>query len=146
MTFRAAFHKARGRWLDRLVVWGDKGPYSHCELVFSDGWWGTSHYSSGVALRARIHVESDWDFIHLPAEWEADARKWFEQYKGKSYDYTGCLRFLLSVFRPSRDKWFCSRACADALGMIDGWRAGPNGLYKALYTGLGYNGIACTID
>lgn len=146
MTFRAAFQKAGDKFCGPLIKRLDKGPYSHCELVFSDGWWGSSYHPRGVVLRALIHVESDWDFVDLPVEWESDARKWFEQYKGKPYDYTGCLRFLLRTFRPSRDKWFCSRACADALGMVDGWRAGPNGLYAALNRGLGYHGIACTIN
>lgn len=28
-----AFYKGRTRWLDRVIQWWTKGPYSHCEVV-----------------------------------------------------------------------------------------------------------------
>ena len=132
MAFRAAFQKGSETLGGKFIKWWDNGPYSHCELVFSDGTWGSSTGHAGVALRKRIVTDSDWDYLDLPAELESSARKWFEDHRGKSYDYVGLFRFVLDFLRPSRDKWFCSRACADALGMTDGWREGPNGLYADL--------------
>lgn len=138
MAFKIAFYKGNASGLlGSLIRWLDKGPYSHCELVFSDGMWGTAYHKGGVLLRPRRdEADSDWDYVTLPSHLEAAARAWFESHKGKSYDYVGILRFVFGFLNPSRDKWFCSRACADALGMKDGWRAGPNGLHAELYDAL----------
>lgn len=137
MAFQAAFYKGRkgflGGW---LVRWWENGPYSHCELVFSDGMWGTAYSQHGVVLWEREVDPSEWDFVDLPPELEAAAREWFEQHKGKSYDYFGLARFVFSFLRASRDKWFCSRACADALGLVEGWREGPNGLSALIRNAL----------
>jgi hypothetical protein len=85
-------------------------------------------HEQGVVLWVRDGSPDNWDFIELPSHLEPRARKWFEEHKGKAYDYVGLLRFVFDFLNASRDKWFCSRACADALGMTDGWREGPNGL------------------
>lgn len=129
---KIAFYKGKGMWADSLIRWWTKGPYSHCELVFTDGVWGTAFYQGGLLLRPRTVADTDWDYVDLPASLEADARKWFEQHKGKAYDYLGLARFVFGFLHPSRDKWFCSRACADALGMTDGWREDPNGLHAEI--------------
>ena len=135
--FKAALYKGRNGFLGGwLIRWWDKGPYSHCELVFSDGMWGTSYTGAGVVVRARSIVPEDWDYVELPAHLEPAAREWFEQHKGKSYDYIGLARFVFDFLRASRDKWFCSRACADALGLEDGWRLGPNGLAATIRNAL----------
>lgn len=130
--FRIAFYKGNETWLGKIIRWWDHGPYSHCELVFSDGTWGTAFYKRGVVLWTRDGLPENWDFIELPAHLEAEARKWFEEHNGKSYDYVGLLRFVFDFLNPSRDKWFCSNACAAALGLVDGWRTSPNGLATEL--------------
>lgn len=132
MTFRAAFQKEGAAFCKRLIRWWDNGKYYHCELVFSDGKWGSSINKYGVTLRHRIHIDSDWDYVDLPDELEHAARIWFENHKGQPYDYVGVLRFILNFLNPARDKWFCSRACADALGLENGWLASPNKLYTAI--------------
>lgn len=137
MAFKIAFFKGKGKtWNSKLggaiIRWWENGPYSHCELVFSDGVWAGAVAFNGVVLRPRSVDPADWDFIDLPAGKEEDARKWFKEHEGKSYDYIGLGRFVFDFFRASRDKWFCSRACADALGVIDGWREGPNSLYSTV--------------
>lgn len=129
MTFRIGFYKGTNNWWDGVIRWWDNGPYSHCELLFTDGLCGTAWLNGGVLLRARKFKAGEWDFVELPAHMEPAARKWFEEHKGKSYDFLGLLRFVFDFLRPSRDKWICSRACSDALGMTDGWRQGPNGLH-----------------
>jgi hypothetical protein len=136
MAFRIAFYKGSDTLLGTLIRWWENGPYSHCELVFSDGVWGTAYYKGGVLLRPRIVSDADWDYIDLPSDLEASAREWFEAHKGKSYDYVGILRFVFDFLNPSRDKWICSRACSDALGLIGGWRLGPNGLWVELKNAL----------
>lgn len=141
MAFRIAFYKGEETWLGQLIRWWDNGPYSHCELVFSDGTWGTAYYKGGVLLRPRLVSPDDWDFIELPAHLEPAARAWFEAHEGKSYDYLGLLRFVFDFLSPSRDKWFCSRACADALGMTEGWRNTPNELNALVNATKAWNAI-----
>lgn len=129
MAFRIAFLKRSNNWFSRLIQWWERGPYSHCELVFSDGATASATvHDDGIYVGRRKMVESDWDFIELPAHLEADARKWFEEHKGKAYDYLGDISFVLDFIPASRDKWFCSRACAEALGLVEPWRYGPNAL------------------
>jgi hypothetical protein len=77
-------------------------------------------------------TDTEWDFIELPAHLEANAREWFESHKGKAYDYLGDISFVLDFIPASRDKWFCSRACAEALGLVEPWRYGPNTLAAAI--------------
>jgi hypothetical protein len=134
MKFKAAFFKGQHGFLGGAVIrWWENGPYSHCELVFSDGVWGSSvGEEGGVVLRPRAVIEAEWDYIELPPALEPSARLWFEAHKGKSYDYVGLLRFVFDFLGASKDKWVCSRAVSDALGLKDGWREGPNGLYALL--------------
>lgn len=134
MSFRAAFYKGSHGFLNGwMIKWWDHGPYSHCELAFSDGVCGSSvGYEGGVVLRAREMNPEEWDYIDLPDHLEPRAREWFEQHKGKSYDYLGLVRFVFDFLSASRDKWICSGACADALGLEEGWRLGPNGLRAVL--------------
>jgi hypothetical protein len=134
--FKIAFYKGKGRIGDKLIKWWDNGPYSHCELVFSDGMWGTAYGQHGVVLWKRDGNPETWEFIELPAHLEARARKWFEDNCGKSYDYFGLARFVFDFLPASRDKFFCSHACAAALGMKEGWRNGPNGLAAAIENAL----------
>lgn len=133
MTFRIAFRKRSDRLFSRLIQWWERGPYSHCELVFSDGATASATiHDEGVYIGARSMSDADWDFIELPAHLEAKARRWFEAHEGKAYDYLGDISFVLDFIPASRDKWFCSRACADALGFVEPWRYGPNGLASAI--------------
>lgn len=137
MSFNIAFYKGPETFFGRLIRWWDKGPYSHCELVFSDGAWATAFWTSGVVIWQRDGNPASWDFIELADHLEPAARAWFEAHKGKSYDFVGLLRFVFDFLSPSRDKWFCSRACADALGLADGWRDGPNGLHAEILNVMG---------
>lgn len=136
MTFRIAFYKGKETTLGKLIRWWDNGPYSHCELVFSDGVWGTSFAGRGVVLWQRDGLPENWDFIDLPPHFENAARQWFEEHNGQSYDYIGCLRFVFDFLSASRGKWICTSACASAIGMKEGWRVGPNGLADAVRTAM----------
>lgn len=133
MAFRIAFRKRSNKLFARLIQWWERGPYSHCELVFSDGATASATITDeGIYIGRKVMLESEWDFIDLPAHLEAKARKWFEDHEGKAYDYLGDISFVLDFIPASRDKWFCSRACADALGLHEPWRYGPNTLAAIL--------------
>jgi hypothetical protein len=134
---RAAFYKAtrpgwRGiySWLVRKV---DRGPYSHCELIFGDGLSGSASWMDGGVRAKRIEYDAGkWDFIELPDHLEAEARLWFGKHDGQGYDLLGNLRFVWWLVRESQKDWFCSEAMAAALGHLEPWRHGPNGLAAVL--------------
>ena len=134
---RAAFYKATRPGLQgiysRAVRWIDRGPYSHCELIFSDGLSGSASYiDGGVRLKRIDYDPAHWDFIELPAHLEPYARDWFERNAGAPYDLAGNVRFVLPWLPDSQDGWFCSEAEAAALRLREPWRLGPNGLAALL--------------
>jgi hypothetical protein len=137
MKFCAAFYKATRPGIaglyNRLVRWWDNGKYSHCELVFSDGCAASASFLDGGVRFKKIDFNPQrWDFIDLPVGQEAVARKWFTDHKGEKYDLIGNLRFALDFLPDNKNKWFCSEALADALGISEPWRLGPNGLAAVL--------------
>lgn len=134
---RAAFYRATRPGVQgiysRLVRLIDRGPYSHCELVFADGMSGSASFvDGGVRLKRIDYDDARWDFINVPPELEPAARAWFEAHQGAKYDLLGNLRFLFGLVRESRSRWFCNEAMGAALGHIEPWRLGPNGLAAML--------------
>ena len=132
MGFRAVFYKGTRPGLagiyNRLVRWIGRGPYSHCELIFSDGMAASASWMDGGVRFKKIEFDPDrWDFIDLPLELEASARLWFAEHAGQGYDLMGNLRFLFGIVRESAGKWFCSEALGAAVGVSEPWRHEPNG-------------------
>jgi hypothetical protein len=135
--FRAAFYKSTHAGLpgvyNRLVRGWERGPYSHCELIFSDGVAASSSYMDGGVRFKEIEFDpAKWDFIELPAHLEHTARDWFIINQGRAYDIRGNIHFLFGFVPHSTDKWFCSESIAEALGFIESWRYGPNILHSVL--------------
>ncbi|WP_025915522.1 hypothetical protein [Herminiimonas sp. CN] len=134
---RAAFYKSTRPGMqgiyNRLVRLGEKGPHSHCELIFSDGVAASASYmDGGVRFKQIDFNDADWDFVELPDHLEPAARQWFTDHEGQAYDLLGNARFPLIFLPLSRDKSFCSSAVASALGISGGWRFGPNALHSVL--------------
>lgn len=118
---------------NRMVRWWERGPYSHCELIFSDGLAASSSYTDGGVRFKHIDFHPEhWDFIELPAHLEPLARYWFEKHAGEKYDMRGNVRFFAGFMNDGDGQWFCSEALAAALGMKESWRYGPNGLAAVL--------------
>lgn len=136
--FHAAFYKgtrpgAAGIYSRGVRFW-TKGPYSHCEAVFSDGMSASASFEDGgVRFKAISYEPARWDFIQLPAILEAPARTWFEGHDGEGYDLMGNLHFVLGPVPDSRNRKFCSEALAAALGIADPWRFDPNDLAVLLH-------------
>ena len=136
---KATFYKGTRPGLQgiysRAVRWIDRGAYSHCELLFSDGLSASASYiDGGVRFKAidySLHPEH-WDFLDLPDELEDYARDWFEHNAGAPYDLMGNVRFALPWVRDSATGWFCSEAMAAAMKLSEPWRHGPNGLAAVL--------------
>lgn len=134
---KLAFYKGTRKGLQglysRLTRWVDSGPYSHCELVFSDGLSASASFiDGGVRFKQIEYKPEHWDIINIQGFDEDKAKQWFEQHKGEKYDLMGNLRFIFFFIKPSLTKYFCSEAIAEALGFVESWRLGPNGLSALL--------------
>ena len=134
---RAAFYKATRPGLQGIYSWAvrfvDRGPYSHCELIFSDGMSASASYiDKGVRLKRIDYDPAHWDIVDLPGFDEASSRAWFESRVGQGYDLWGNLRFLFGWVRDDDGRWFCSEALMAALGFDEAWRFGPNGAAAAI--------------
>lgn len=101
------------------------GPYTHTELVFSDGWAGTSRGTEGgVVLHKIDYPASDWDIIEIDGD-EAYARKWFEDHAGSKFDYFGLLGFIWRPGEGQQTRWFCSESVAESLRFPEAFRFDP---------------------
>lgn len=117
----------------RITRWIDQGPYSHCELVFSDGVSASASYiDGGVRFKSIDYNPAHWDFIEVPDYREGAARDWFRAHCGEPYDLWGNVRFVFGFARESKGKWFCSEAVMAALGYKEAYRYGPNGMAMLL--------------
>lgn len=132
--FRIAFYKGKGNLFNGFVRFWDGGKYSHSELVFSDGMSASASWRDGRQVRGKYidFNPEHWDFVDVPAHMESRARHFFAVTKSAPYDLAGQVRFAIAPLRGSREGYWCSEWVAEALGMPDPWRYGPNGLYAAL--------------
>jgi hypothetical protein len=113
---KLALYKGRARLLNRLVSWWLSSPYSHAEIVFSDGMCGSSSGSDGGVRLKRFFLDPlKWDLIDIEGD-ENQARAWFEAHAGEKYDFLGLLGFVWRRGTHDQNKWFCFEACAASLG------------------------------
>lgn len=136
-TFRAAFYVGTRPGLpgiyNRAVRGWERGKYSHCEMVFSDGMSASASYMDGGVRFKRIDYDpANWIFIDLPAHLEARAREWFMRHEDEAYDLMGNVHLVIGFVPQAERKKFCSEALAAALGIRDAWRYGPNALASIL--------------
>lgn len=110
---------------NRLVRWWTASPYSHCELVFSDGMCASSSWMDGGVRLKRIEFDpAKWDVIAIEGD-EAAALSWFFDHDMDGYDLLGMFWFVFGGLRQDRRKWTCSEACGAALQIKDPWRFDP---------------------
>lgn len=114
---------------NRGVRWIENGLYSHCEIWFSNGLSASSSFMDGGVRFKEIEYDLDkWDIFELPYFDEEYAYNYFVQRIGKPYNLRGNLHFVFGFIRGNSDGLFCSEACAEALGLINGWQFAPNAL------------------
>lgn len=133
MTLRVAFYKGTRPGFpglyNRAVRKKERGPYSHCEFVFSDGWSASSSFEDkGVRFKYITYDPSRWDIFDLPYLDEDKVRQWFKDHIADKYDVMGNVYQLFGFFRPTPGRAFCSAALAAAAGLDDPFRFGPNAL------------------
>ena len=132
-----AFYKATRPGLEgiysRAVRFIEHGPYSHCEVIFSDGTSASASFiDKGVRFKQINYNPENWDFVSVPDAVHDAAKEWFAEHEGRGYDVWGNVAFVLPIVKHSAGKWFCSEAIAAAIGMPDAHKYGPNGLAKVL--------------
>ena len=114
-----------------MTRWWLGGPYSHTELIFSDGISGSSSWlDGGVRLKKIDYTSGKWDFKTIDGD-EKAARQWFEDHAGQPFDLLGLLGFVWRRGTESRGKWFCSESVAAALQFHDPHRFDPCSLHFA---------------
>lgn len=120
-----ASYKGNGNFTDRLIRFGTRSSYSHCELVYCDevpnpgethSCISASGRDGGVRVKDVTFKPGNWDFTAVP--WApADAWDRIAEHVGKRYDYVGILFSQVFNFkRNDAKKWFCSEICAMGLG------------------------------
>lgn len=123
---------------NRIVRLVDGGPYSHAELVFSDGLAASSSYMDGGVRFKRIEFDpAKWDVLELDRQrfHETRARAWFTEHEGTPYDLAGNLKFVWHWWPASKWRYFCTSAIAAALELppvTKPWWYGPRKLHAAL--------------
>ena len=124
-----ALYKGPGRWADWVVRRWQRSPYSHCEVITAvarneyagDSFecWSSSNRDGGVRRKV-MHLNPDhWDLFSVRSASVDKAREWFEQHEGNAYDWFGLLGFVWRPWRGNGWRWWCSEACAAAMGFSD---------------------------
>lgn len=126
-----AFYKAPGTWADRAIRLVTGSIYSHCELVI-DGVCYSASAREGKVRAKTMHLDpARWDVLALDgAADQALALAWFLAHDGQRYDWAGVARFVLPFLPHGRMCWFCSEACAAAMGLPQPHQYAPGGLHK----------------
>lgn len=134
---QVAFYKGRKRLFNRLAAWWLKGDYSHCELVLGTDANGLAVCASSSMMDGGVRVKhmrldpQNWDIVPVAGDVH-DAWHWIAQHEGAGYDYMGLIGFIARALGHSKNRWVCSEAVADMLGMPDSWRFDPCSLWAAL--------------
>jgi hypothetical protein len=152
-AMKIAFYKGTHAGLtgvfNRLVRWWTRGPYSHCEVVFSERdasgaalCASSSKMDGGVRLKFIALKPENWDIWEVPSADEAAVKAWFDEHVGCKYDVLGLVGFVWRRTEDDRSKFFCSEACAAALGIEEAWRFDPNTFAAAIRRAATIGGAA----
>lgn len=132
MSVKVAFYKGRDAFLDRLIQWWTGSSYSHCEIVVNGVSYSSSPRDGGVRMKLIDFNPQHWDFVEVPEAHQAAVLQWFSEHYGAKYDWVGLLGFVFTHRLNSADRWFCSEACAAALGIPQPWTLTPRDLFYLL--------------
>ncbi|WP_421701126.1 hypothetical protein [Aliiroseovarius sp.] len=125
---RLAFYKGKGTWVDQMIRWGTRSPYSHVELVqmgmdmpngVHRAWAISSSWRDGGVRAKVIDFEPDrWDWIELRPWYPAHLWDNAHRHFGAKYDLVGiALSQIVALRRHDPDRWFCS----EFIGMLLGY-------------------------
>jgi hypothetical protein len=121
----------------KIAHWGIKlftaSKYSHVELRIDNMCWSSDIRTGKVRVK-EIPLNEKWDVVEVEGNSET-ANAWFLERAGQSYDWVGIFRFILPFLKHRENKWFCSEACAAALGYENAYRYTPQKLFKKVMDG-----------
>ena len=137
LKLRIAFYIAQyGNWLDQLIGYFTESPYSHCELIYPSTYtdlknkpslcYSSSPRDGGVRSKLISLNKKHWHVYDIEIENEEklteltkQIQNYFFKHVGQSYDYLGAIGSALKIPLYSKNKKFCSLACAQALKLKD---------------------------
>lgn len=131
------YYAAFGDKIDKAISLWTKGPYSHCELIFSDNIFFSSSYRDGGVRFKQISNLKNWNILNIEIKNEEKVREWCEKQVGKKYDLLGVFMQIPNLsYIEDRNKWYCSEICSHVLkkfgNYTDNTKISPNKLYKIL--------------
>ena len=109
-----SFHKPKGL-VGHLIAGWTLGKYSHVEFIYNDE---VILANPGGVRRQSYAYKTNYDIFELDNHIEApDILEFFEEVKGKGYDYQGILgsQFLWFLNSHDEEKYFCSEFCLNAI-------------------------------
>lgn len=110
---------------NRLVRWWTRSPYSHAEIIFSDGVAASSSFADGGVRFKRIEFDpARWDFVDIAGD-EVKVRRWYVEHEGFDYDVLGNVGFVLGFVPDDKGEFSCAESIATALGYREPWRYSP---------------------
>ena len=123
MNISIAFYKARGRRRDRLIRKWTRSPYSHVEILLTDG---KSMIGINPPVKNMVKksfpteraLGKDWELVNISIEKEEEERlmEFISRTMGNKYDWIGMLLSNLIPFKvKQKNKWYCSEWVLEAL-------------------------------
>lgn len=118
-------------WITCLVLsarQGERCPYSHAEMVIDGTCYSSSIRDGGVRSKIIDLKSGHWDVyeidpVHVGGEFVCLQR--YEVHKGRNYDFSGALRWLLPFMRQSPNLDYCFEIVASMLGLDAPSKWGP---------------------
>ncbi len=134
---RFAFYKAEyGDWLDKLIAWYTRGPYSHVEMFFEKDniCFSSSPRDGGTRWKTipDIKTSGKWVIVDTPYVDENKLKIKCNAQLGKKYDWF-CIFFNFVIPFDIHDpkRWICSEICAKlVLKLKYAFKFSPNSLFK----------------
>ena len=109
-----SFHKPKSPIGYAISLW-TLGNYSHCEFIYNN----TVYLANPGGVRKQpFEYKKNFDIFELDKSIQAqDIIDFFEEVKGKGYDYQGILgsQFLWFLNSHDEEKYFCSEFCLNAI-------------------------------
>jgi hypothetical protein len=139
-----AFQKNDPNLFPKLIRWWTKSPYSHCEIIFTNGLtFSADCNSTGIRTKFKTsnHNTVDWDFVKIPVDAETEAKlfRWATTEAGCLYDFVGIVfTQILPLSFQNPWWWFCSELCtaflqqAGLLTDLIAYKLNPGQLFKIL--------------
>jgi hypothetical protein len=125
MAVQLAFYIGKKSIIDKLICMRTQSNTSHVEIVI-DGYKYSSYPGIGVRKAVFSNDPGLWKIYDLPEVNAEDILSFYEQTKGRAYDWLGVLIgqfFYIKIDDPL--KFFCSEWCAKAIGFPQACRFSP---------------------